>query len=123
MNASPRRLIRAPQVEAFRQAQRERFEAEMEAWLRARIPVWAEASREEMRTFVQSARHLGRTFGFFAGDDVRRWIALIGPYGLNFGTTPETLWACPLLNDIFQSPEKRLEALEAAAARQEKSRP
>ena len=105
-------VIRKEQMAAFRQAQVRRHDRELEEVLREKVPECRQKTSQVLRDLVSAGRKRAEHFQIFHPDDVKRFIIYVGRYGLEFGDTPESSWATPILSQLSTSGCERMDQID-----------
>ncbi len=106
-------IIREDQLEIFRKAKRQKFYKHIESILRSKIPRLQERSSSEIQSLIEKARNSASGYGFFRKEDLERFMIYAGQYGEDFGKTPQTSWATPILENWSIPPKEKLDQLDA----------
>ena len=106
--------LRKEQMDAFRQAQTKRFHKELENYLRDHVPECRSESARVLRDLVQTGLKRADEYGMSDPDNAKRFVRYVGLYGFDFGQTPDTAWATPIL-EKWASGSERLDELDREA--------
>jgi hypothetical protein len=91
-------IIRKEQLDVLSQYMLSGFHQRMERHLRAEYPDQTKGmSDEKLHDLVVTGSERATGYGITDTNDVRRFLEYVAVYGVDFGKTPNSLWAEPFL--------------------------
>ena len=104
-------IIRKEQLHAFRQSHQDAFYKQLEQIIVEYAPDYQNMSIDDLNQLSRAACERAKQFEITNEVSLKRFMKYIGIYGLEFGNTPESLWARPVL-EKWANARDRLDELD-----------